>query len=68
MATDAERLTAINVQIDALIASPEVDYTEGEVTVKASQKLSQLMKLRDALTTNATPDLELLTFDATQIT
>ncbi len=40
-------LATIDVRISGLIVSPQVDYTVGGISVKASQKLEQLMTLRE---------------------
>jgi hypothetical protein len=40
-------LTSIDAQISALVANQQVDYTVGNVSVSASDKLDQLMKLRE---------------------
>ena len=42
-------LVSIDTKISALVASPEVDYKVGNTSVKASQKLSQLMELRELI-------------------
>jgi hypothetical protein len=40
-------LVSIDAQITALVANPQVDYEVGNVRVDASQKLDQLLKLRE---------------------
>ncbi len=40
-------LTTIDARISGLITNPQVDYTVGGISVKASQKLEQLMAMRD---------------------
>jgi len=47
--TIAEQIAAIDVKIAELIDSPQVDYTEGDVTVKAGQKMTQLLAARKVL-------------------
>ena len=62
MPTTASMISAINVQIDSLIASPQVDYTEGDITVKNSQKMKQLLAAREALLKMPDEDLTLIVF------
>ncbi len=40
-------IVAIDLKISALIANPQVDYAVGNVRVSASQKMEQLIKLRE---------------------
>jgi len=54
--TTQQLLDLVDAKIEALVNSPQVDYTEGDVTVKASQKIGQLTKLRTKLI--ASPDAE----------
>ena len=63
MPTSAQLLTAINTKISALVASPEVDWKDGDVSVKAGQKLEQLLKAREVLLKAPDADLALMTFD-----
>lgn len=67
MATIAELIAAIDVKLALLIENPEVDYTEGDITVKNSQKTKQLLEMRsellDAASKTAEPDLDLITFE-----
>jgi hypothetical protein len=42
-------IVTIDAKISALIASPQVDYAVGNVRVSASQKLKQLMDLREMM-------------------
>lgn len=67
MAKTVEELIAdIDVQLEALIASPPVDYTEGDVSVKNSQKLKQLRELRASLIKDGTasPDVAIMHFNS----
>ena len=57
MATTSELLVKVNAAIEALIDSPEVDYTRGDVSVSAGQKMKQLLELRAELL--ARPDAEI---------
>ena len=43
MSTTDEKLSSISSQIDALITNQQVDYVEGDVEVKAGQKIMQLL-------------------------
>ena len=54
--TVAQLIADIDAQIDLLIASNPVDYTEGDVTYKASQKIKNLRELRaDLIKQGANP-------------
>lgn len=44
-------IATIDTKISALIANPQVDYAVGNVRVSASQKMEQLIKLREMLLT-----------------
>lgn len=63
MATTAELLAQVNTAIAALIASPEVDFVEGDVEIKAGQKMTQLLQARKVLTQSTDDDVALITFD-----
>jgi hypothetical protein len=63
MTTDAQRLAAIDLKIDALLTTPEVDYTDGDVSVKAGQKIQQLLDARKEILAHPTPDIALMVFD-----
>jgi hypothetical protein len=67
MATVAELIANIDAQLELLIATPEVDYTEGDLTVKNSQKMDQLLKARKdllkSLEASTDPDFDIITFD-----
>lgn len=47
--TIAQQIAAIDVKIAELVANPQVDHTEGDVTIKAGQKMTQLLAARKAL-------------------
>lgn len=40
-------IVTIDAKISALIANPQVDYAVGNVRISASQKMEQLIKLRE---------------------
>ena len=63
MATSAELSTLINTKIAALIATPQVDYVDGDVEVKAGQKMAQLLQARKYLLQHPDDDLTFMTFD-----
>lgn len=56
-------VTTLETQINALIATPQVDYRVGDKEFKNSQKLQQLLKLRDYLIANPTAELDIVQFD-----
>jgi len=60
-------ITDIDAKIQALLDSPQVDYREGDVSVSASQKLSQLMQVREMLVRNPDADISIMTFDSDDI-
>lgn len=47
--TIAQQLAAIDAKIAELVETPEVDYVDGDVSVKAGQKMLQLLAARKAL-------------------
>lgn len=57
----------IDAKIQALLDSPQVDYQEGDVRVSASQKLSQLMQVREMLVRNPDADISIMTFDSNDV-
>ena len=60
-------LDDINTAIAALVASPQVDYKMGDKTVKAGQKMTQLLQLRKAAMDNHVDDINIIAFDALDI-
>lgn len=56
MATYAERLAAINVQLDAAISSPKVNYTMGDISYNHGDYVDALMRMRESLL--KTPEAE----------
>ena len=60
-------LATVNAAIAALVANPEVDYTIGDKSVKASQKLAQLLVIRKELMANPQSDINIMAFDALDI-
>lgn len=60
--TVQEILADIDAQIETLTANPPVDWTEGDVSVKASQKLTGLLKMREVLMSNPTPEIAIMKF------
>lgn len=57
----------VNEAIEALIANPQTDYRIGDKTVKAGQKLTQLIQVRKMLMENPEADISLIAFDALSI-
>ena len=62
MATTDETLTAIDTEINALVADQQVDYKEGDVEVKAGQKIKQLLALRKHLLNHPQADISTVQF------
>ncbi len=62
MATTAEMISAIDAQISALTTTLPVDYTEGDLTVKNSQKMKQLLEARKVLSENPDADMAIMVF------
>ena len=56
-------IDTVNAAIEALVASPQVDYTIGEKTVKAGQIMDQLLKVKKQLTDNPAADINIMAFD-----
>lgn len=56
-------IVTVNAAIAALVATPEVDYKIGDKSVKAGQKLTQLLAVRKELMTNPAADIKLMAFD-----
>jgi len=63
MPTSAQLLADINTKIEALIATPEVDWKDGDVSVNAGQKMKQLLEARKVLLEHPDADLAIMTFD-----
>ena len=59
----AMTLAEVETAINALLTDPQVDYTIGDKTVKASQKLEQLMKYRDHLLENPSAEVAFVNFE-----
>lgn len=57
----------VNAAIVALIENPQTDYTIGDKSVKAGQKLTQLLAVRKALMENPEADVSLIAFDILDI-
>ena len=62
MATTDEILANISTQLDALIENPQVDYVEGDVEVKAGQKITQLLKAAQFLLKHPEADISTMGF------
>ena len=60
-------IATVNAAITALIASPEVDYTIGDKTVKAGQKLTQLLAIRKTLMESPAADISVLEISCLEI-
>jgi len=60
-------ITTVNAAIAALVASPEVDYKIGDKSVKAGQKMAQLLELRKELMNHPAADIDIIAFDALDI-
>jgi hypothetical protein len=58
--TTQELIEDIDVQLELLIASPEVDIKDGDVTIKCSQKMAQLIAARKALLEQSGTDADLV--------
>lgn len=56
-------ISDVNAAIAALVGTPEVDYRIGDKSVKAGQKLTQLLAVRKALMENPEADISLIAFD-----
>ena len=63
----AVTIEQVNEAIANLVSSPQVDYTIGNKTVKAGQKMDQLIKLREALMSNPEADISIASFDLLDI-
>ncbi len=50
----AMTLAEVETKINALLENPKVDFKEGDVEVKNSQRLDQLLKYREHLMKNPT--------------
>ena len=61
--TITEKIAAIDLKIDDLIANPEVDYKIGDKSIKASQKMDQLLKMRESLLKQADADVKIMEFE-----
>lgn len=60
-------IDTVNAAIAALVETPEVDYKIGDKTVKAGQKMTQLLALRAELARNPEADINIMAFDALDI-
>lgn len=60
-------IDTVNAAITELVNNPEVDYKIGNKTVKAGQKITQLLQLRKQLMENPAADISLIVFDALDI-
>lgn len=60
-------IDTVNAAIAALIESPQVDYKIGDKTVKAGQKMTQLLQVREMLMKNPEADFSIVAFDALDI-
>ncbi|MCK9521315.1 MAG: hypothetical protein M0R74_20170 [Dehalococcoidia bacterium] len=58
--TTVELIADIDAQLEALIANPPVDYTEGDVSFKNSQKVQGLLKMREALAARPDPSITVM--------
>ena len=54
--TNQELLAKILVKIEACIDSPQVDYRIGDITISASQYLSQLLEMKKELESSLPPE------------
>lgn len=59
----AMTLDEVNTKIEALLNGQQVDYEIGDKSVKASQKLDQLLKYREHLLKNPAPDVATMHMD-----
>jgi len=56
-------IATVNAAIAALVGTPQVDYKIGDKSVKAGQKLTQLLAVRKALIEHPEADIDLIAFD-----
>lgn len=56
-------LAEVDTAINALLTTPEVDYRIGQKTVKAGDKIKQLMAYRKHLLDNPTAEIEFANID-----
>lgn len=59
----AMTLAEVETKINALLTTPEVDYTVGDKKFSNSQKLKQLMAYREHLLKHPTASVDTLHFD-----
>ena len=60
-------IATVNAAITALIADPQVDYQLGDKTVKAGQKLTQLLAIRKMLMESPAADIAVLEISCLEI-
>jgi len=63
----APTLADVETAIAALVTNQQIDYKVGDKTFKNSQKLDQLIKVRDMLMKDPVPDIDFMAFDALDI-
>ncbi len=65
-ATYTTLLAAIDLKIADLVANPQVDWQEGNVSIKAGQKMDQLLALREKIVVwfTAVPAEEIVTMQS----
>ena len=56
-------LAEVETKINELLTNPKVDFKEGNVTIKNSQRLDQLLKYREHLMKHPVPDMVTMNFD-----
>lgn len=63
--TTQELLDAIDVELVTLVESPNdaIDYREGDVEVKRSQKVTNLLKIKAQLLGNPDAEITTMAFD-----
>ena len=63
MATTDTILDDLYVKLATLIATQQVDYVEGDVEVKAGQKIEQIMKAIKLLTDKPEAEISIIAFN-----
>lgn len=60
-------ISEIDDLLEGLANNPQVDYTIGDKTVSAGQKMKQLLALRKHLMENPEAEVEMVAFDVADI-
>lgn len=62
MPTPSVMIDQIDAQLTTLITTQEVDFKMGALTVRAGQKINQLLQAREKLTQMVDPDITFVAF------